>query len=336
MDYKSVKPAFEKDNIAIAFAVDQNYLPYLKYAVKSIVSNLNRGNLDILVLHGGKLDGGELLAYFSNFQNVSVRFVDASAYFNAVIAPYFVQREYFTIASVYRLMIPDLLPAYDKMLWLDADIVVTGDISELYGEDLAGFWLGAVKDFGLGDHPRKTQEIKRYKTLLQWAKKYNFNPWQKYINSGVLLMNLAALRAADVEKRLVNIAIDPLSQWPDQDALNVVCRGHIKYLDERWNFQVFTHPVRELPGPGIVHYIGRIKPWCSPRLQHADLWWNYFYQDGQNTETVKRILKVVSDSYEERLVELNAKCRKIKRTVSYKLGRALTKPFRAITGAKDL
>ena len=51
---------------------------------------------------------------------------------------------------------------------------------------------------------------------------------------------------------------------------------------------------------------------------------------------MKRILKVVSDSYEERLVELNAKCRKIKRSVSYKLGRALTKPFRAITGAKDL
>lgn len=337
MNCKDVKPAFDKDNIAIAFAVDQNYLPYLKHAIKSVVANLKRGNLDILVLHGGNLDGEGLVAYFNKHRNVSIRFVDASEYFNTVLAPRFVQRDYFTIASAYRLMIPELFPSYDKMLWLDADLIATGDISELYGEDIADFWLGAVKDHSQGDQPpQKDWGVSRRKTALRWAKKYDFEPWQGYINSGVMLMNLAALRGAGVEKRLIDVVIDPLSQWPDQDAFNAVCRGHIKYLDERWNFQVCSHPLRELQGQGIVHYIGWLKPWLSPGLQHADLWWSYFDCDGQDAETVKRILKIISDTYEERLKALDDVRWKLKHSFSYKLGRALTKPIRAITGNKDL
>ena len=337
MNFRDVKPAFDKDNIAIAFAVDQNYVPYLKYAIKSIVANLKHGNLDVLVLHGGNLDGEVLVAHFKNCRNLSIRFVDASEYFNAVLAPYFVQRDYFTVASAYRIMIPELLPAYDKMLWLDADTLATGDIGELYGEDLAGSWLGAVKDAVLGDEPpvRDCGAVSR-KAAFAWAKKYGFKPWQGYFNSGVMLMNLTALRGAGIAKRLIDVVLDPLSQWPDQDAMNAVCRGHVKYLDERWNFQVSVEPLRELQGPGIVHFTSAIKPWHSPDRQHAELWWRYLVYDCADLEVIKRILKTISDIYEQRLKERDDNRWKLKHSISYKLGRALTKPIRAITGNKDL
>ena len=96
MSNVNMLPAFEKDNIAIAFAVDQNYVRYLKYAIKSIVANCKRGNLDIIVLHAGPIDGSAITDYFKGKPNLSIRFMDISDIVQREIAPYFVGRGYLT------------------------------------------------------------------------------------------------------------------------------------------------------------------------------------------------------------------------------------------------
>ena len=333
-----MKPAFDKDNIAIAFAVDQNYVPYLKYAIKSIVANCKRGNLDIIVLHAGSIDGSAITEYFKSKPNLSIRFMDISEIVQREIAPYFVQKSYITVACAYRLLLPNLLPDYDKIIWLDTDILVTGDIAELFGAELGDCWLGAVVDVGLEKWPLHECVAWRRERGQLWAKKYNFEPWEGYFNSGVLLMNLAALREANVRKRLIEIAVDPCSELPDQDALNVVCRGRVKYLEKRWNFQAQSGSGWVEDGVGIVHFVGPDKPWSWAETEYVDLlrkWWGYV-----DAEEVPKLLKIALESVDKRhkrelaaVDEYYGKMlREMKHSVSYKLGRAITKPFRAIFG----
>ena len=323
-----MKPAFDKDNIAIAFAVDKNYLPYLKYAIKSLVANRKQGNLDILVLHAGELDGSSLAAYFNGTQNLSIRFVDISD-MAAELAASYVMKWYFTVAITYRLLLPDLLPNYERIIWLDTDIVVTGDLSGLYYMDLDGCWIGAVGDVGIENGPPK--DVSEVRDIaLQWARKYDFQPWHGYINSGVLLMDLGVLRAANVRKRLFEVVIDPLSQWADQDALNVVCRGHIKYLDRRWNWQVCKGTGWEICADvDVVHFIGILKPWHT-RLEKAfEIWWKYV-DEADLPELYLGCMRELTKMCDDEVRYYEDKLRKMKHSVSYRLGRALTKPFRAV------
>ena len=325
-----MKPAFDKDNIAIAFAVDQNYLPYLKYAIKSVVANCKRGNLDIIVLHAGELDARAISEYFKGKPNLSIRYMDISDIVQREIAPYFVGRGYITMATTYRLFLPDLLPDYDKVIWLDTDIVVNGDLNGLFYTDLGGCWIGAVEDVGYGNCPPPKTLMDVRKVALRWARKYNFEPWEGYFNAGVLLMNLAALREANVRKRLFEVVIDPLSQWADQDALNVVCRGHIKYLDRRWNWQACKGTGWEIcADAAVVHFISSVKPWHT-RLEKAfEIWWKYV-DEADLLELYLGCMRELTKMCEEEERYYENKLRKMKHSVSYKLGRALTKPFRAI------
>ena len=338
MSNLNIRPAFERDNIAIAFAVDQNYVPYLKYAIKSVVANCKRGNLDIIVLHAGELDARAITGYFKGKPNLSIRFMDISDIVQREIAPYFVGRGYLTMATTYRLFLPNLLPNYDKVIWLDIDIVVTGDIAELFGTELGDCWFGAVVDVALENGlSNESAAFRREKGPL-WAKKYNFEPWEGYFNAGVLLMNLAALREANVRKHLIEIAVDPYSELLDQDALNVVCRGRVKYLEKRWNFQAQSGSGWVVDGVGIVHFVGPDKPWSWAATEYVDLllkWWSYV-----DAEEVPKLLKIALESVDKRhkreLAALDEyyckKLREMKHSVSYRLGRALTKPFRDIFG----
>ena len=334
MPNTDIKPAFEKDNIAIAFAVDQNYLPYLKNAIKSLVANCKCGNLDILVLHDGELDCNGLLNYFSGAKGISIRLVDIGGEAMELTAD-FVDKSYLTVACTYRLLLPELLPAYDKIVWLDTDIVVTGDISELFNQPLDGHWLGAVVDIAIEKGPLMDL---RTETSLRWARKYGFEPWTGYFNSGVLVMNLAALRTANVQKRLFEIATDPDSLFADQDALNVVCRGHVRYLDRRWNFQVLENSGWVMDGGGIIHFIGEPKPWQRPSKEHADLWFRYV-DSADMLPLLKDAIKWHDKWHDKRVADIkrhyNGKLREMKHSISYKLGRALTKPFRLVSGIRQ-
>ena len=106
-----------------------------------------------------------------------------------------------------------------------------------------------------------------------------------YLNSGVLLLNLAQMRVENTAQQLVDYArAHPHQDYPDQDALNVVCRGRWLHLHPRWNAQSTFFQLKDadlpLPAtqvhetraqPALVHYIGPHKPWtymCRHPLRH--------------------------------------------------------------------
>jgi lipopolysaccharide biosynthesis glycosyltransferase len=168
--------------------------------------------------------------------------------------------QHISTATYARLLISSKLPdRVDRVLYLDADILVLDDLAPIWEVDLEGAVLGAVVDERLSTH------IKIGNTSLAGLPRV-----RNYFNAGVLLIDLARWRAERIaEKALGYLERCPHSPYSDQDALNVACDGLWKKLDPRWNYYQIDlqKPISDLSAaqrPGIVHFQGWSKPW-NPR-----------------------------------------------------------------------
>lgn len=160
-----------------------------------------------------------------------------------------------------RLVAADVLPAsLDRVLYLDSDLVVLDDLMPLWMTDLGGHPVAAVPDI-LTQPPRAALGIA---------------PDHVYVNSGVLLIDLAAWRARGLTARIAGFVERQGSalEYHDQDALNAVLQHDIRLLDFRWNLQARhmrfnDHALgvhrdafrRAAAAPAILHYAGPEKPW---------------------------------------------------------------------------
>jgi lipopolysaccharide biosynthesis glycosyltransferase len=178
-----------------------------------------------------------------------------------------------------RLFAPRFLDStIGKALYLDADLLVLGDLRPLWEIDLAGFAVAATPD-PYGQSRRLALGI---------------GPDAPYVNSGVLLMNLDLWRQHDLTGRLcayIEEAGEALL-FHDQDALNVVLAGEILLVDYRWNLQakmLRPRARRRLPevaaitraarAPAILHYTTVRKPWLFVMATPAKpLYWRYLRQ----------------------------------------------------------
>lgn len=274
-----IRPAFEERNVPVALSTDGNYLPYLDVVLRSIVANSQKGNLDILILHDG-IGADARHGFTDRFKdvgNLSVRFVDVG---DAVEATHFdtyrqVPGGHLTTATLFRTFLPRLLPAYDKIVYLDVDVCVRGDLADLFHADLGDCLLAGVHDIGV-----ETYFLNR-PDYLEHAALYGFSAWDGYVNSGVVVMNLAAFRAEDaLSRRIMAAAIGSERYLCDQDALNFLCAGRIRPLDAGWN-ALTTPPCPESWAkitnglPKIYHYAAKAKPWSHPEIAFADRWWSH-------------------------------------------------------------
>ncbi|MEH6640264.1 glycosyltransferase family 8 protein [Vreelandella glaciei] len=168
----------------------------------------------------------------------------------------------FGIAALLRLMMHRYLPADCKrIIYLDCDLLVRSDLSELWSMPLNGHTAAAT--------------INLYSSSSGGAQKLP----DDYFNSGVMLVNLTAWREKCVgERALACLEREGDNfRYPDQDALNRVLEGDWCSLPVEWNFQPtayaavekrYPHLVTHMASlemairhPRIVHFIGSVKPW---------------------------------------------------------------------------
>jgi lipopolysaccharide biosynthesis glycosyltransferase len=166
-------------------------------------------------------------------------------------------------AAWYRVLSPDLFPQLDRLLYLDADIIVADDLTPLWNTDLDGRLFAAVPN-------------PMYPFIRDWPRKdLKLEHPLHYLNSGVLLMDLARMRAEGlVEQLRVTSTEHPDYAFPEQDALSDIARGRWLALHPRWNAQsiLWEYPANHLPfpessvraaleHPAVIHYCGWFKPW---------------------------------------------------------------------------
>ena len=262
------------NEIPIFFSTDDNYLPFLDVALRSLIKNASKKyKYRIVILNTGldreKTDKIKALNdenFIINFVNISHAVDDIKHQLRNVY--------HFGLASYYRLFIESLFPEYDKILYLDCDIVVLGDISELYFTDLEGNNIAGVIEYNILHSPVFSLYTKE---AVGVDSKY-------YINSGIMLMDLAKLREDKVEKQFIDLIntynFDVID--PDQAYINFLCKGKIKYLPFSWNRTAV--PNEECDCPKIIHYALGLKPWQDRNVFLGMHFWEYakdssFYDD---------------------------------------------------------
>ena len=267
-----IRPAFAERNVPVALATDENFLPYLKVAINSAIASSPGSNLDIIVLCAGLPEDAirTFVAGYAGVGNASVRFVDISEELEASGLSDYKQTARLPLSSCYRLLLPRILPAYGKIVYIDVDVAVCRDLGELYATDVGDSWFAAAKDI----------VESRNSEYLAWAAKWGFTEYDGYVNAGVLVMNLERFRREPVLDRLKDIVFEAAKWNCDQDALNFVCKGAIAPLDSRWNVQLGDYCISKqiaLTGDEmwIAHFTAGQKPWKYPVHRYSHLWWRH-------------------------------------------------------------
>ena len=144
----AIEPAYKNNNIPVVFSVDDNYAPYLSVCLQSLILHSSKKyNYDIWILDGGlgKDRQTRILKLINNTPNISIRFFDITSF--SELGNYtFSISNHASIANYYRLFIPIIFENYTKLLYLDCDLLICRDVSQLYNTNLDGSMLGAIND----------------------------------------------------------------------------------------------------------------------------------------------------------------------------------------------
>lgn len=286
-----IQQAFEP--VSICFASDDNYAPYLKVAIYSLLCNRNRErSYDIIILHKriSREHQGEILGLADGKSGVSIRFV------NVVEADRELQSDvgcYYAVETNYRLLLfSKLFQNYRRMLYLDCDIIVTGDVGELFDVDLEGKSAAGVEDVGFRWLAYTKRAIfldnKPYNVLNYCTDVLGMKDPGGYVNAGVLLFDLEKCRQKVSFRDVVETLHSRNFFYNDQDVLNILLEGNIKQVDCKWNYmnniafylecdrkefrELYLNLYRE--DYRIIHYISAKKPW-NGEVPMGEVWQKY-------------------------------------------------------------
>ena len=256
----------------ICFAADDNYAPYMGVALASVLSFKKADEfcrfhiLDDGIGAENKQKLSSLQNYYSNF-SVSYYPID-----RATLSRFPVVNTHLSHTAYARLFMGSLLPTnISRLIYLDCDVFVRKSLYNLFSVDLGNNLLGGVEDFGVMNLARQNKH--------SW-------PWHEYsyINSGVLLVDLARWRKENAEQQLLAYLQNPPAplQFEGQDAINFVFRKQIKILSCKWNGQMYwlTYAWNKYPEIKkyrnllntcpVVHFATPAKPWWLNSGKHKN------------------------------------------------------------------
>lgn len=274
--------------IPIFFTIDNAYAPFLAVALTSAIENSSEENsYRAIILHEGVSEENMSKIKALAKPNFKIDFIEIKSGLEAITDRMSnrLRCDYFTLTIYFRLFIPQMFPEYDKGIYIDSDVVIPHDLAELYNTDIGDNFIGACNDMSIVDTP----------PLVSYVENAVGVKMSEYINSGVLLMNLAKLREACLDKRFLEL----LNEYhfdciaPDQDYLNAMCNGKIHYLDTAWDAMP-NEAKPENPDPCIIHYNLFSKPWCYDGVQYGEQFWHYAAKSGYLDE-VKAYKAAYSD-----------------------------------------
>ncbi len=289
-----------KDNVIPIFLnADDNYVVPTYIALFSLLYNYRgTAKIAIYVLIAGAISQRNAVLLNSladRFPQATIELLEMKNEYDSVS----VQIEYISSACLYRLMISRIADAItdgemDRCIYLDADLIVTGNIEELFRIDVDGYFVAGVKDLlWLSDH------------VTDYAAVLGIPTTEYYINSGVLLLNLKAIKQREgLRERLEKAGYVSDFLYPDQDAINSVLYEAIKILPLKFNTmardiyrkdQKFeqTYGKKNIEEarkkPVIIHYITQRKPWSYKAAPLAGEWWKYVRM--QDADTIREYVR---------------------------------------------
>lgn len=282
----------EKPVVPVVFAADNNYVPMVTTTVYSMLKNASPDCFyDVVILDTDFTEANKeiMRGFFAQFENMSLRFAGVAG----MIEEYNLKTSnaHISVETYYRFLIQKILPDYEKVLYLDSDLIIKGDIAQLFNIDLKDNLIGAARDTdflgNLSMNDGNRLEYARRVLLMS-------NPYD-YFQAGVLVMNLKEMRKLHSFTQWLEYAAEPKYIYDDQDILNAHCQGRVTYINNEWNVmndcggrikkvfsfapvQVYQDFLTAYDNPKIVHYAGCEKPWKPGGCDLSTLYWSYARQ----------------------------------------------------------
>ncbi len=291
--------------INILYATDTNYAPHAAASIYSLLSNnkdefekINIYLIDDSISDKCKDKFNSMVSSFENAQIIFYPFEKLQAKLKLNDKTGYAQIGYA------RLMLSEMINA-DKVLYIDCDTIINGSLKELWETDMEENIIAGVQD----------------NPAVYALEAVGMTCRDRYINGGVLLINLNAWRKENIEDAILKM-IDEHNGFVlhhDQGIVNGVCRGKIKILHPKFNTmsQFFLMTAKQIKGlydidcyytqkeldeatkkPIIIHFISKFynRPWikeCSH--PHKNLYIDYLSEtpfdvvlsEGTQKRTVK-------------------------------------------------
>ena len=218
------------------------------------------------------------------YSNCNVRFFDIGS----LIENYrFIPNNHVSVETFYRLFIPEIFKNYKKIVFLDSDLVVKSDISELFEKSNDEFVINATRDADYESQYYSSKMIKEYTDSV-----LKIDNIKDYFQAGVIVFNIELFNLKYNLTDLLDYASSREFIYVDQDVLNTFLVKNINYIDLSWNVMsdcagirknniqlfassdTYTNYMEARKKPNIIHYAGFAKPWDRPEDDFAMDFWN--------------------------------------------------------------
>lgn len=301
MMMKQIKPFRKENNIPVVFTSSAFYAPYMGVTIQSLIDfSSTSHNYDILILNKdiSEEDKAKCFSLIYGRNNFSIRFIEVN---QALDMHNFNFREGYSSESFYRVIMVALLTEYDKVVYLDSDLIIRADIADLYTkEDMENNLVAAAIDIdGLAscfsDHDGRKEYMVSY---------LGVKDLHNYLQSGVMIFRLSEWRKSFTLDQIIDQACAPEIMFGDQDVLNKLCNDRIHFIDMSWN-TIIDHRKKQIEellvlapidllddyfqarkNPKIIHY-GGTKPWEVP---DCDMCW-CFWESARKTPFYEDIIR---------------------------------------------
>lgn len=273
--------------IPVFFSINDAYAPFLSVAMTSIIAHADpKQHYDLIVLYEDlNAENRERLGQLAT-TNVSIRFVTVNEDLMKQLAGEHMKLRgaTFTLTIYYRLFIAAMFPQYDKAIYLDADVVTTTDLADLFNIDLGTNLVGAVQDTFAADNPQSVQYVTQHLQL----------SITDYFNSGMMVMNLKQMRAEKFNETFTHLLTTYHVEFiaPDQDYLNELCRDRVTHIERAWN--VMPTKQSRVTAPKLLHFSLFGKPWHYADAQNGQYFWEYAARSPYFAE-IKAIQRAFTD-----------------------------------------
>lgn len=287
-----LEPIFKSNYVTVAFSCSDYYVPYLAVCLSSITLNSNREhNYDIIIFNRDISDNNQKkLKSLVDRSNISLRFLSLpDELITSHLKEDLTKGAHFSIETYFRIFLPQFLSAYNKFVYLDADILVLNDIFLLNDIDLEGNTIAACIDSNMaGNYNIDYHGVRSYfKNVLLLESPY------KYFQAGVMIFDAEKFRNNDCQNQLIDLIGKIKTKCADQCIFNAFFKTRIKHLDLHWNCQTEYAELKSLKlnlaipepiykeyqkarkNPSIIHYAGYVKPWFFVDEDMSDTWWEH-------------------------------------------------------------